>query len=155
MEQWLSAAEQATWRAYLVSSMLLMRELDHQLQRDSGITHTDYAVLVQLSDLGGRTARLTELAGLMDHSQSRMSHAVARLERAGLLRREVDAADRRVVHVVLTDAGSAALEAAAPGHVRAVQELVFEPLTPEQLDTMRTVCEGMLSRIGRSRSDRT
>lgn len=146
-ERWLTPDEAATWRAYLSSNMLLMRALDRQLQRDSGIAHTHYGVLVQLSERPGGSARITQLAAIMDHSQSRMSHAVARLEGNGWVRREFDPTDRRVTHVVLTEEGRAVLRAAAPGHVRCVRENLFDGLTAEQVDGFRAVCESMLRRL--------
>jgi DNA-binding MarR family transcriptional regulator len=146
-DRWLSDAEEGAWRAYLASNMLLMRALDRQLQRDSGIAHTHYGVLVQLAERPGGSARVTELAALMDHSQSRMSHAVGRLEGNGWVRRKLDPSDRRVVHVVLTDEGRAVLHAAAPGHVRCVRENLFDGLTPDQLAAFREVCDTMLVRL--------
>lgn len=140
---------------YLGSSMLLMRALDRQLQRDSGIAHTHYGVLVQLSERPGGSARVTELAAIMDHSQSRMSHAVGRLERSGWVRRELDPTDRRVVHVVLTDVGRAVLRDAAPGHVKCVRESMFEGLTPDQLECFREVCRTMLERLSADPDART
>ena len=146
-ERWLSPAEQEAWQAYLASYDHLMRALDRQLRRDSGLTHADYAVLVRLSQPAGARARITDLAGFLEHSQSRMSHAVARLERAGYVRRDADPDDGRVVHVMLTDTGRAALRAAAPGHVRCVRENLFDELTPAQLDAFRDVVTSMLARM--------
>jgi DNA-binding MarR family transcriptional regulator len=146
-ERWLSPLEAETWRAYLVSNMLLMRALDRQLQHDSGIAHTHYAVLVQLAARPGGSSRVTELASIMDHSQSRMSHAVGRLERSGWVRRELDPGDRRVVHVVLTDEGWEVLRAAAPGHVACVRENLFDGLTSDQLKAFREVCGVMFERL--------
>lgn len=146
--RWLTDEEAGAWRSYLYSTQLLMRALDRQLQRDSGLTHNQYAILVQLSGLPGRSSRITELASLMDHSQSRMSHAVASLVRAGYLRRETDPADGRVVHAVLTDVGTAALEAAAPGHVRCVRENLFDGLDADQIAQLRDICGVMLDRLG-------
>jgi len=147
-DRWLNAAEQDTWRAYLASYGHLIRALDQQLQRDSGISHTDYALLTRLSAHGSAT--MNELADMLDHSQSRTSHAVARLERRGLVARAADAADRRMVHVQLTDAGRAVQEAAAPGHVRCVREHLFDAVTPEQVAVLRDVCAAMLERLGRA-----
>lgn len=146
-ERWLSPAEAGAWRAYLLSNTLLMRALDRQLQRDSGIAHTHYGVLVQLSERPGGSARLTQLAVSMDHSQSRMSHAVGRLESSGWVRREFDPTDGRVVHVVLTEDGLDMLRTAAPGHVRCVRENLFDGLNPEQVENFREVCDVMLSRL--------
>lgn len=144
---WLTEEEQATWRAYLMTNLHFMRELDRQLRQDSGLSHAAYGLLVRLNDRPGGSARITELAGALDHSQSRTSHAVARLERAGMVRREADADDGRVVHVAITDTGRAALVRAAPGHVRRVREVLFDGLGPGQLATLRAVLEGMLERL--------
>ncbi len=149
-ERWLRPDEEAAWRAYLVSNQLLMRALDRQLREDSGIPHTYYAVLVGLSMRPGQWAKVTDLAFLMDHSQSRMSHTINRLEEGGWARRERDAADQRVVRVVLTDSGRELLEAAAPGHVRCVRDNLFDGLSAEQVAQFRAVCEVMLDRLGGS-----
>lgn len=146
-DRWLTAAELDTWRAYLVSHAHLMRVLDQQLQRDSGISHTDYALLTRLSSNGSAT--MNELAEMLEHSQSRTSHAVARLQRRGLVARRTDETDRRMVHVQLTDAGRAVQETAAPGHVRCVREHLFDAVTPEQVTVLREVCTAMLERLGR------
>ena len=146
-EKWLSPAEGRAWRAYLSSNLLLMRALDRQLLADSNIAHTHYGVLVQLAERPGGSARMTQLASMMDHSQSRTSHAVSRLEGNGWVRRELDPIDKRVIHVVLTEEGRAVLRAAAPGHVRCVRESLFDGLTPEQVETFREVCEVMLDRL--------
>ena len=47
---WLAAAEQAAWRAYLDSTRLLLRTLDRQLSDDSGLSFTDYELLVRLAE---------------------------------------------------------------------------------------------------------
>lgn len=146
-ERWLSPAEGRAWRAYLSSNMLLMRALDRQLLADSHIAHSHYGVLVQLAARPGGSARMTQLATMMDHSQSRTSHAVSRLESNGWVRRGLDPADKRVIHVVLTDQGREVLRAAAPGHVRCVRENLFDGLTPEQVECFREVCEVMLDRL--------
>ena len=149
--RWLSAEEQATWRSYPMSHQLLMRALDQQLRRDSGLAHTDYALLVQLSEQDADTARITELAMVMDHSQSRMSHAVARLERAGC------AASRTRPTAGWSMSGSRQpggrhCGAAAPGHVRCVRESLFDGLSAEQLATFRAVCSTMLDRLSGDRA---
>src|SRR5207253_3080033 len=65
--------------------------------------------------------------------RSRLSHAVGRLERTGLVTREECTTDRRGTFAVLTRRGRAALERAAPGHVATVRELVFDRLKPSDV----------------------
>ncbi|MFC4943788.1 MarR family winged helix-turn-helix transcriptional regulator [Pseudonocardia sp. GCM10023141] len=112
-EQWLSPDAASAWRSYLISNQLLMRALDRQLQRDSGIEHTHYGILVQLSERPTGSARVTELAVLMDHSHGRIAKAVTSLEREGLVRQVPDPNDDRMVHAVLTDEGREFLQTAA------------------------------------------
>ena len=44
----------------------------------------------------------------------------------------------------LTDAGYAALAAAAPSHVEDVRSLVFDQLSTEQVDELRAICERLV-----------
>jgi DNA-binding MarR family transcriptional regulator len=55
--------------------------------------------------------------------------------------------DGRGVHVVVTPAGRAAIEEAAPGRVATVRRLVIDPLSPEELDMLTRLCEGILDRL--------
>jgi DNA-binding MarR family transcriptional regulator len=147
----LTDEEQLAWRAYLHANLLLTETLDRQLQRDSGLPHGYYEILVRLSEAPGRTLRMSQLAEASQSSRSRLSHAVARLEERGWLRREVCPTDKRGQLAVLTTEGFAALEAAAPGHVEAVREALFDPLTPEQVRQLREISEAVLRGLDPSR----
>jgi DNA-binding MarR family transcriptional regulator len=138
--RWLSAEEQRVWRGYLTATRLLASALDRELQRDSGIPHTYYEILVRLSEAPDRVMRMSDLAEASDSSRSRLSHAVARLEETGWVRRQTCPTDRRGSFAVLTDAGFDVLVAAAPGHVESVRQHLFDPLTPEQVATLGEIC---------------
>ncbi|MEU3169502.1 MarR family transcriptional regulator [Streptosporangium sp. NPDC006930] len=144
MTRWLDDDEQRTWRAYMAASQLVLEELDRQLQRDSGMPHAYYAVLVKLSEAPERMMRMSELAAEVNSSQSRLSHAVKRLEERGWVRREPCDADKRVSWAILTDEGLAALTAAAPGHVEVVRQTLFDRLTADQLRQLREICTAIL-----------
>jgi DNA-binding MarR family transcriptional regulator len=137
--RWLTAEEQAAWRAYLEATMLLFDALDRQLQRDAGIPHGYYEILVRLSEEPGRSLRMSELADATRSSRSRLSHAVARLEERGWVERRDCPTDRRGQLAALTDSGFAALEAAAPGHVAAVREHMIGQLSATQIDQLRDI----------------
>lgn len=144
---WLSAEEQATWRAFLHASQLLNEILDRQLQSESQMPHTYYGILVALSEAPGRRLRMSDLAAYNRHSQSRLSHAMARLEEQGWVRREKCGSDRRQNFAVLTDEGLEALEAAAPGHVRLVRSAFLDPLGPEQVKELGKICSVVLAHL--------
>lgn len=144
--RWLNEEQQRAWRAFLQVARGVFDEIDRQLQRDSGIPHSYYEVLVRLSEAPDRTLRMSELAERCLSSRSRLSHAVARLEDAGWIRRAGCPTDRRGTHATLTDEGFAALAAAAPGHAETVRRLLFDPLTPEQVRQLRDICEAVAER---------
>ena len=86
--RWLSDDEQRVWREFNMATRMLSAHLEGQLQHDSGMPHTYYEVLVALSEAPGRRLRMSELADARHASRSRLSHAVARLEANGWVRRE-------------------------------------------------------------------
>jgi DNA-binding MarR family transcriptional regulator len=99
---------------------------------------------------------MSELADATQSSRSRLSHAVARLQELGWVRRETCATDRRGQLAVLTDSGRAALEAAAPAHVESVRRHFFDQLTPDQLVALRDVQHTLLDHLlplAKQRSD--
>jgi DNA-binding MarR family transcriptional regulator len=102
-----------------------------------------YEILVRLSEAPHRRLRMSELADVSLSSRSRLSHAVAALERNGWVERRPADGDRRGWVCALTDDGYAALAAAAPGHVTAVREHIFDVLTPEQLQSLRDIGEAI------------
>lgn len=124
----------------MAATQLVHEALDRQLQRDAGMPHAYYMILVALSEAPRRSMRMSELAARAQSSQSRLSHAVARLEERGWVRRERCPEDRRGSIAVLTDAGFAALESAAPGHVEEVRRVLFDVLSPEQQRRLHEIC---------------
>lgn len=133
---WLSVEQQGWWRAYLVGAARLTEALGRQLERDSGLSLSEYEVMVRLSEAPGRTLRMAELADSLVHSRSRLTHAVSRMERRGLVERRACDSDGRGINARLTEAGWAALVAAAPGHVRAVREHLVDRLTEHEFRTL-------------------
>jgi DNA-binding MarR family transcriptional regulator len=142
--RWLTSDEQRAWRAYLEATNLLFDALERQLQRDSGIPHAYYEILVRLSEETDRAMRMSELAERTRSSRSRLSHAVARLEERGWIERRDCDTDRRGQVAVLTDAGFAALAEAAPGHVRAVRANMIDRLGPEQLAALTDIGQAII-----------
>jgi DNA-binding MarR family transcriptional regulator len=145
--EWLTVEEQTAWRAFLQATTLLEDHLDRQLQRDARMPHMYYALLSTLSETPGRKMRMTDLAERVKITRSRLSHAVARLEGDGWLRRESCPSDRRGQIVVLTDEGYDKLVRTAPGHVEAVRSAIFDRLTAEQTaqlaEISRVIADGL------------
>ncbi|WP_022908731.1 MarR family winged helix-turn-helix transcriptional regulator [Aestuariimicrobium kwangyangense] len=142
--RWLDADEQRAWLALARLLVRLPALLSAQLQHDSDLTHFEYTVLTCLSEADDRTLRMSELAQLSEGSLSRLSQVVGKLEQRGWVIRRRSRDDRRAILATLTDAGMEAVVAAAPGHVNAVHQLVIDPLTPEQLEHLRSACVSIM-----------
>jgi DNA-binding MarR family transcriptional regulator len=151
--RWLDPSEQVVWRSFLSATQLLADRLDQELQRDSGIPHGYYEVLVRLSEVPGRQLRMSELALRSMSSRSRLSHAVARLEERGWVRRESCPTDRRGQLAILTDAGFSALEAAAPRHVEGVRSHLFDQLTSDQVAQLGEIFGAVTNHLMRAECD--
>jgi DNA-binding MarR family transcriptional regulator len=132
---------------FRAATRLLRDRLNRDLERDAGMPLSYYEVLVVLSETPERTMRMSELADRLLVSRSRLSHAVARIEDAGWVRREPCATDRRGSFAVLTEEGLAALEAAAPDHVDDVRRHLFDQLTDEQVVQLRTISEALYDHL--------
>ncbi|MGO8958351.1 MAG: MarR family winged helix-turn-helix transcriptional regulator [Streptosporangiaceae bacterium] len=143
--QWLSTDEQQAWRAFLTATHTLFSAVEGQLQRESGIPHGYYEILVRLSESPGRELRMSQLADASTSSKSRLSHAVARLEERGWVQRLDCETDRRGQVARLTEAGFAALEAAAPSHVMQVRRLLFDRLSGEQVAQLMAISTAITS----------
>ncbi|MFL6023127.1 MAG: MarR family winged helix-turn-helix transcriptional regulator [Marmoricola sp.] len=119
--RWLDAEQQASWRAFIVGSTLLMDTLDRELRQEHDISLGEYEILVRLSESPDRTLRMAKIAESMRHSRSRVTHTVSRMEKDGLIRRIAASDDKRGVDAVMTDKGWDRLQAAAHTHVSGVR----------------------------------
>jgi DNA-binding MarR family transcriptional regulator len=145
--RWLDEGEQRTWRAFMLSHLLLFDQFERDLQHDAAMPTAYYEILVRLSEAPDRSLRMSDLAEKSQSSRSRLSHAVARLEESGWVRRETCPTDRRGAVAVLTDEGFAALAAAAPVHVESVRTHLFDPLSPAQLTALREISDTILAHL--------
>jgi DNA-binding MarR family transcriptional regulator len=142
--RWLTDEQQQAWRRLVEVLVKVPAALEAQLQRDAGLTHMGYMVLLFLSERDDRRLAMSRLAKAASASLSRLSHVVARLEAQGWVRRERDPEDGRVQIAVLTDEGYAKVVESAPGHVEAVQQLVFDRLTPAQMRQLAKLADALL-----------
>jgi DNA-binding MarR family transcriptional regulator len=117
-----------------------MRQLETDLERETGLALADFDVLAQLAVAGGEL-RMTELAALALISRSGMTRRVARLVDEGLVRRANANADARGVVVALTDAGVARLTETAPVHARGVSKLFVAQLDDQELAVLESALD--------------
>src|SRR5919107_1025626 len=150
MTRWLTDEELSSWLPFIGVVLRLGSALDTQLQRDSDLTHFDYLCLAMLSEHEDHTTSMSELAGRTNSSLSRLSHVISKLEGRGFVTRCRSEISRRVTMVRMTDEGYGVLVAAAPGHVETVRSLVFDGLSPDDVEALRRIMQHVLKRIADS-----
>jgi DNA-binding MarR family transcriptional regulator len=148
--RWLDDRQQEAWRTVQVMQARLNAALAGQLAAESDLSLADYVVLVILTDAAAGAARPFELACHLGWERSRVSHHLARMAERGLVRRERCDSDRRGWVLAVTEAGRRAIEAAAPGHVRAVRRYFVDPLTDAQLDALAEAAGLVVEAIDRA-----
>jgi len=145
--RWLSEDEQRAWRAWLDAHAGLSARLNRELQATSGLSLSDYDVLVHLTDVPEGRLRAFELGQGLEWEKSRVSRQVGRMAERGLVAREASPEDGRGAYVTITAAGRQAIEQAAPAHVDLVRRLVFDGLSAAQVRTLATVALSVLTRL--------
>jgi DNA-binding MarR family transcriptional regulator len=150
MTRWLTEEEQQAWRGLLQMTSQLNARMNRQLQDDYGVSLVDYEVLVVLSEAPAGRLRVFEISDALAWEQSRVSHQLARMNRRGLVAREECQTDARGAFAVLTEAGRAAIERAAPAHVEIVRQLVFDGLSRDQVAALTAITSDVLERLART-----
>ena len=128
------------WRSLLRAHATLMRQLETQLEQQTGLALADYDVLAQLAIADGGL-RMTELANRALISRSGMTRRVARLVDEGLVRRADANADGRGVVVALTDAGVARLTETTPIHAHGIAEYFVSRLDDRELAVLESALD--------------
>ncbi|WP_459545319.1 MarR family winged helix-turn-helix transcriptional regulator [Nocardia sp. X0981] len=124
----------------------LNRELRPRLDEELRPAH--YAVFRYLDPAGSRVGELAAAAGM---TQQSMGELVGGLERAGLVRRRVDPADRRARQVVCTEAGAAALRLASERLTR-IEERVVAEVGEGGMEDLRRLLDRVAVALDRSRT---
>src|SRR5680860_988534 len=144
---WLDQNQQRSWRAFLVGTTLLTERLDRDLREHHNLSLPEYEILVRLSEAPGRRMRMAVLAASVSHSRSRVTHTIARLEKAGFAERSSCLDDGRGVEAVITDEGFAALEEAAPTHVAGVRQFLVDLAMEEDFEAVGRVFNAVTDKL--------
>lgn len=127
---WLATDQQIIWRDWLAAVRVINDQLHSDL-RPHGIDLNEYEVLVVLSEAEGRQMRMSSLACAANQSRSRLTHTISRMEKSGLVTRQVATDDKRGVIAKLSDKGFALLERVAPEHVASVRRVFVDAVDPD------------------------
>ena len=145
--RWLTAPQERAWRRYRRMRTLLDLQIARDLNKDSGLSETDYDVLSTLSEKPEGRWRARDLAAQLLWSTSRLAHHVGRMEQRGLVARQPCPGDARGALISLTEQGRAALERAAPPHVASVRRHIIDLLTPAEIAALDTIAGKVITHL--------
>jgi DNA-binding MarR family transcriptional regulator len=137
----LSDSEMTVLRALRPAFNVLMRGFDAELTRLHGLTHTEYLVLMSLSEAKDQALRMTDLAATCQQSLSSTSRTITRLEATGLVSRDQAPHDARSFDVSLTDEGLRRFKAARLDHLHNVQHSLFDHLDGVDVESLGKALE--------------
>jgi DNA-binding MarR family transcriptional regulator len=124
------------WTRLLRAHARTTRTLNAQLLEEHELTINDFEALYVLAHAEEGRLKRIELARRLLLTPSGITRLLAGLEHAGLVERASCASDLRVTYAQLTDAGRERLDAAWCSHMNAVQSLLEEHLSEDELDSL-------------------
>jgi DNA-binding MarR family transcriptional regulator len=136
------------WYAMVQANTRVLERINSELEEEAGFPLSWFEVLAKLSWAPDECSRMAALADDLLLSRGGVTRLIARMEEAGLVRREIPANDRRATYAHLTDKGREALERALPLHVGKVHDYFHANLTDEELDVLIRVMGKVLRGLG-------
>ena len=124
--------------------------MNKDMDRECGIPMTWFEVLLRLGRSPGHRLRMVELANQISFTDSGLSRLADRMERAGLIDRELDRTDRRGTLAVLTPAGEDLLDRALAVHLDGAQARIFDHLGERDVAAFERLLRTLLAANRRS-----
>ena len=135
------------WRAFHKIGTSLLPHLGRQITNHSGISGTEYVVLVALSELPVPAVNLNRLATGLGWEISRMSHQVSRMDEAGLVKKTKNLEDSRCFDVSITAKGRKIAEAAIPLQSQEINHCFSQVLSQAQMKSLIEISEAISSHM--------
>jgi DNA-binding MarR family transcriptional regulator len=129
----LTATEEAFWRALMRVVLTLPRHLHNDMVHATGLSSSEYTVIMNLSEAPNRQLRMADLANATGLSASRTTRVVDDLEKRGLVKRRTSSTDARSNLAELTAQGLTKLKSAWPAHLSSVRGRVLDHIHPRTL----------------------
>ena len=144
----LLAQEERFWRALMRIIVALPRSLDDDLLRSTGLSLTEYVVLMNLSEAENQELRMADLALATALSASRITRVVDALQSRGQVVKRRFEGDARGNVATLTPEGLKRLEAAYPIHLASARKRVMDLLDGRSLPAMARQFEAVADKLG-------
>jgi DNA-binding MarR family transcriptional regulator len=136
VDEGLEQGRNIAWRTFLTAHAAAMDRIERDLAEEGLMPLSWYDVLLALYEAPERKLRMHELARAILVTRGGLTRLVARIEKAGLLRREPDSADGRGLYAVLTEEGLEALRRTWPTYARGISKYFGKHLTDEEVEVL-------------------
>jgi DNA-binding MarR family transcriptional regulator len=143
----LSPPEEALWRAMMRIAKVLPRQLDSDLLRGTGLSASQYAAMLHLSEAPNRELRMSELAVATGISASRMTRLVDDLQSRSLVTKLASSIDARGNVARLTSRGMSKVKAARPVHLASVRARFLDFMNPDEVKLVASAISGVADRV--------
>lgn len=138
----LDTVELGAYFALIEVAGLLRHAVEQQLRDEGELSYVQFQLLARLGlDSPTGSERMTDLADGVVYSRSGLTYQAGLLEKAELVTRGPSVDDERGVTVTITDAGRALLAKVLPGHVAVIKDLLLQPLSRAQVESLYAVLE--------------
>lgn len=135
----------AAWTGFLEVFAQIKRDVNHQLEIKHALSMSMVGLLGRLAAADRRTVRLTDLAGAMGLSLSRVSRIIDILEARELVERQADPTDARATNAHLTRKGLLLVRKAQATAAAAVRRRFLDPLESDDVRVFASVFARLLS----------
>src|ERR1700726_4506897 len=146
----LTPTEEMFWRALMRIVVCLPRHLHGDMVRATGLSASEYTVIMNLSEAPNRQLRMADLAGATGLSASRTTRLVDDLQSHGLVAKRASSADGRSNLAELTSLGLTKLRSAWPAPVARARSRVVAHIPPATLARAAQALEAVAARLADS-----
>lgn len=132
----LSNLQYKAWRSFHLFRTKLLKHLTSKLNEHSGLTEAEYIILITLFESKDSVLQAKELSISIGWEISRLSHQITRMEKSGLVEREIYKKDIRSYQVKITALGKKIIKKAFPIQELEVKHCFGDVLNESQLNSL-------------------
>ena len=143
--EFMEPEEWESWAALLMLHRTVLQDLDAELRQQHRLAVSEFDVLITLFNAPDNRLGMSALAREAMLSPAGTTHLVTRLERDGLVKREIDPADRRKWFTALTDRGDRALQAARRTHNTVLRRTFLAATSPADREMLQQLWQRLSS----------
>jgi DNA-binding MarR family transcriptional regulator len=132
----------------MFSIMFVIHKKILRMNLDGDADNLNRLHMAVMGVLSTTSVTMTELAKTLMMTKPQLTHVVDRLVKLGIIERQPDAMDRRVIHVALTDNGRKTFEDMRQKMKEKIKNRLAS-LTSEELNQMSTALETLRNIVGK------